>query len=99
MDNAIKLRICPIRRLFSVLETLKTKDDVAAIICTTEPVPKTKLSGIRYVHVSFSDITDSKRFDAFRTEKAQQIKRFVKISRTQRYYMYAVMVVNQEALS
>ena len=78
MDNAIKLRICPIKRLFSVLETLENKDDIAAIICTTEPVPKAKLSGIRCVHVSFSDITASKRFDAFRPEKAHRIKRFVK---------------------
>lgn len=78
MDNAIKLRICPIRRLFSVLETLEDKDDIAAIICTTDPFSKAKLSGIRYIHVSFADVTASKRFDAFRPEKAQRIKRFVK---------------------
>lgn len=78
MNTAMKIRIYPIKRFYSILETFEGKDDVAAIICTTDPVSKAKLSGIRYIHVSFADVTASKRFDAFRPEKAQRIKRFVK---------------------
>ena len=78
MNTAMKIRIYPIKRFYSILETFYGKDDVAAIICTTDPVSKAKLSGIRYIHVSFADVTASKRFDAFRPEKAQRIKRFVK---------------------
>lgn len=77
MNKSSKLHIYPIKQLYSAVELLVDKSDIAAILCTTNPISKTRLEGIQHIHISFADITDAKRFDAFRIEKAQKIKRFL----------------------
>lgn len=71
------LHICPVKQLYSLAGRLENKKSVAAILCTTEMISKAKLEGISHIHVSFADVTDSHRYDAFKPEKAQRIKRFV----------------------
>lgn len=75
MENNIKVRVCPIKQLYATAKLLG--GNVAAILCTTNPVSKIKLEGIQLCHVSFADITDSKRFDAFSIEKAVRIRNFI----------------------
>lgn len=46
-------------------------------LCTTNPISKSNLSGIPHGHTPFTDVTNPKHIDAFRTEKAPRTKRFV----------------------
>lgn len=75
MKNKIRIRVCPIKQLYTTAKLLDR--NVAAVLCTTNPVSKIKLEGIQFCHISFSDITDSKRFDAFKKEKADRIRKFI----------------------
>lgn len=77
MKNATIIRVCPIKRLYSLVESFNNRAEIAAVLCSTTPVSKAKLDGIQHIYVSFADITDAKRFDAFQIEKAQRIKKFV----------------------
>ena len=70
-----KIHVCPIKQLYAMAKQLE--GNVAAILCTTNPVSKIKLEGIQFCHISFSDITDIKRFDAFKKEKADKIRKFI----------------------
>lgn len=77
MKNATIIRVCSIKRLYSLVESFNNRAEIAAVLCSTTPVSKAKLDGIQHIYVSFADITDAKRFDAFQIEKAQRIKKFV----------------------
>lgn len=77
MQSSIVVRICPIKWLYSLNGSFDNKSEIAAILCSTSPVSKAMLNGIQHIHVNFADITSPKRFDSFRAEKAQKIKKFI----------------------
>ena len=77
MNNHTKIRICSIKRFYSILESLDSTAGIAAILCTTGLVDKNNLKNIPHVLATFADVTKPKAIAAFRIEKALRIKRFV----------------------
>lgn len=71
------IHVCPIKRLYLLLAEMDDTSGVAAVLCTTGNADPLKLKGIPYLHVSFADVTDASREDAFRLEQARQIRAFV----------------------
>ena len=77
MNKFARIHVCPIKRFCSVVESLKREANVAVILCSIYPIPIDKFDGVPHIHLSFSDVTNPMRLDAFRTEMAQEIKSFV----------------------
>ena len=70
-----QIHICPIKRFYLLAAQMKAP--VAAVLCTTGRIDAGKLAGIHYLHLSFADVTDGTRPDAFRMEQALQIRAFL----------------------
>jgi len=68
------LHICPVKQLYLMQEELRSS---AAVLCTMNPFSEKRLLGLKYIHVEFADVTDSKRRDAFTAKQAQYIKDFI----------------------
>lgn len=71
------IHICPIKGLYLKAAEMDDRSGVVAVLCTTGSINASKLAGIQYLHVSFADVTDSTRPDAFRLEHARQIRAFL----------------------
>lgn len=77
MNDTIHIHICPIKEFYLWVEQMEDYQRVAAVLCTTNDIEYYKLTGLQYLHVSFADITDEARLDAFRPEQATRIRDFV----------------------
>lgn len=56
---------------------MEDRSGVVAVLCTMGGINSSKLEGVSYLHVSFADVTDESRSDAFRPEQARQIREFL----------------------
>ena len=77
MKKLIHIHICPIKKLYLQVAEMDDYSSVAAVLCTTGSIDFSKLADIQYLHVSFADVTDESRSDAFRMEQAIQIRAFL----------------------
>ena len=77
MEKLIHIHICPIKKLYLRVAEMNDHSSVVAVLCTTGNIDSSKLAHIQYLHVSFADVTDESRSDAFRMEQAIQIRAFL----------------------
>lgn len=77
MEREINIHICQIKRFYLLAPQIKEHSGVAAVLCTTGNIDTSKLAGIKYCHVPFADVTDTRRTDAFRLDQAKQIRAFL----------------------
>ncbi len=77
MEKLIHIHICPIKKFYLQVAEMDDHSSVAAVLCTTGNIDALKLSDIKYLHISFADVTDESRTDAFRMEQAIQIRSFL----------------------
>ena len=77
MKKLIHIHICPIKKFYLQVAEMDDHSSVAAVLCTTGSIDSSKLADIQYLHVSFADVTDESRSDAFRIEQARQIRAFL----------------------
>lgn len=56
---------------------MEERSSTVAVLCTTGSIDASRLTGIKYPHVSFADVTDESRPDAFRMEQAMNIRAFL----------------------
>lgn len=71
------IHICSIKKFCLRVAEMADHSSVVAVLCTTGSIDSSKLSDIQYLHVSFADVTDEARPDAFRIEQARQIRAFL----------------------
>lgn len=72
-----RIYICPIKKFYLRVAEMTDHSGVVAVLCTTGSIDSSKISDIQYLHVSFADVTDEARPDAFRIEQARQIRAFL----------------------
>lgn len=77
MKELIHIHICPIKKLYLQVAEMEDPSSIAAVLCTTGSIDSSKLTDIQCLHVSFADVTDESRSDAFRIEQARQIRAFL----------------------
>ena len=77
MKKPIPIHICPVKKFYLQVAEMKDPSGVAAVLCTTGSMDPLKIADIPYLHVSFADVTDESRPDAFRIEQAKQIRAFL----------------------
>lgn len=77
MKKQIHIHICPIKKFYLQVSEKDDHSGVAAVLCTTGNIDALKLSDVKYIHISFADVTDESRTDAFRMEQAIQIRSFL----------------------
>lgn len=71
------IHICSIKKFYLRAAEMADHSSVVAVLCTTGSIDSSKLSDIQYLHVSFADVTDEARPDAFQIEQARQIRAFL----------------------
>jgi len=77
MKNSVNIHICPIKELYLRKTQIMDCSTVSAVLCTTDLIDTLKMTGIEFLHVSFADVTDEARHDAFQMEQAMQIRTFL----------------------
>lgn len=77
MKREINIHICPIKKFYLLAPQIKEHSSVVAVLCTTGNIDTSKLAGIKYCHIPFADVTDTRRSDAFRLDQAKQIRAFL----------------------
>lgn len=90
MEKLIHIHICPIKKFYLQVAEMDNHTGVVAVLCTTGSIDSSKLADIQYLHVSFADVTDEARPDAFRIEQARQIRAFLdnRKEATELYFCY-----------
>lgn len=77
MEKLIHIHVCPIKKFYLQVAEMDDHSSVVAVLCTTGSIDSSKLADIQYLHVSFADVTDVSRPDAFQIEQARQIRVFL----------------------
>lgn len=77
MKKTTNIHICPIKKFYLQLEDMDYRSSIVAVLCTTDSIDASRLTDIKYLHVSFADVTDESRPDAFRMEQAMKIRAFL----------------------
>lgn len=72
-----RIHICPIKKFYLRVAEMTDHSGVVAVLCTIGSIDSSKISDIQYLHVSFADVTDEARPDAFQIEQARQIRAFL----------------------